>query len=68
MNSITFNNTRYHLNGAMEEWCRDNVGQGGWVGRYEREDDRWSIDSMFGNTTFKFKNEKDYVWFLLRWS
>lgn len=52
----------------MEEWCRDNVGQGGWVGRYEREDDRWSIDSMFGNTTFKFKNEKDYVWFLLRWS
>jgi hypothetical protein len=29
LNSITFNNTYYHLNREMEEWCLQHVGKGG---------------------------------------
>jgi hypothetical protein len=65
MNSITFGKERYHLNGAMEYWCADHIGKGGWLREY---DDMWNINSIFGNTTFKFKNEKDYTWFVLRWA
>jgi hypothetical protein len=72
MNSLTFNNTRYHLNGAMVEWCRDNIGLGGWTQMREVTDwttlGKWRIHSMFGNTTFMFKDTKDYTMFLLRWS
>jgi hypothetical protein len=73
MNSITFDNTRYHLNGAMEEWCRAQLGQGKWIGdrltTWEgMEPNVWALTSMFGNTTFFFKEDKDYMWFLLRWS
>lgn len=73
MNWITFNNTRYHLNGAMEEWCRKHIGAGKWIGNrlttWEgMEPNVWAIESMFGNTTFMFKEDKDYMWFLLRWS
>jgi len=72
MNSITFNNTRYHLNGAMEQWCRDNIGEGKWIGgRLQTwegmEPNTWAIESMFGNTTFSFKEQKHYNWFILRW-
>ncbi len=73
MNSVTFNNTHYHLNGEMEEWCRTYAGEGGW--HYDTPklwtgmgDKVWSIHSMFGNTTFAFKEDKHYHWFLLRWS
>jgi hypothetical protein len=72
MSSITFNNTRFHLNGAMEEWCRDNIGSGGWTQMREVTDwtalGKWRMHSMFGNTTFIFKDTKDYTMFLLRWS
>jgi hypothetical protein len=63
---ITFGKDRYHLNGEMEHWCKDNIGPGSWGGYFAG--DVWSIDSMFGNTTFKFKEEKNYTWFVLRWS
>jgi hypothetical protein len=65
LNSITFNNTYYHLNRDMEEWCLQHVGKGGWI---KHTDDLWNINSMFGNTTFEFKYEKHYTWFVLRWS
>jgi hypothetical protein len=28
----------------------------------------WTIHSMFGNTTFAFKNKRHYTWFILRWN
>lgn len=62
--SITFNNQRYHSNSAMEIWCAENIGKGSWI---EREDHRWHTESMFGNTIFKFKDERDLAWFILRW-
>jgi hypothetical protein len=73
MNSITFNNTQFHLNDVMAEWCSEYVGPGRWgydtPKTWDGMDSKvWVMHSMFGNTTFAFKNEKDYTWFLLRWS
>ena len=73
MHEITFGKESYHLNSTMEQWCRDNIGQGRWVsGRLttweDIEPNLWVIESMFGNTTFMFKEDNDYFWFVLRWS
>ncbi len=50
----------------MEQWCKENIGQGSWGGQYAG--DTWSIASVFGNTTFKFINEEDYNRFKLTWT
>jgi len=73
MNFITFNNTRFHLNSAMQEWCRENIGPGTWVGgRLKTWDDMepntWVIESVFGNTTFTFKDPEHLTLFLLVWA
>ena len=65
MNSITFGKDKYHLNRAMEQWCRDNVGDGGWT---QMDGESWYIKSMFGHTTFTFRNPTDLTLFALRWS
>jgi len=69
---VTFNNTRYHLNNEMEQWCRDKVGPGKWIGgrlktREGMDPNLWVMESMFGNTTFAFKDQRHYNWFILRW-
>jgi len=66
MNQIMFNNTYYHLNSDMEKWCKVNIGQGSWGG--QNVGDMWSIDSMFGTTTFRFINKEDLNRFKMRWS
>jgi hypothetical protein len=68
----TFGKDRYHLNGEMERWCLDNVGNGGWTystpETWEGMDGKvWIMHSMFGNTTFCFKEAKHLAWFMLRW-
>lgn len=73
MNAITFGKDYYHLNGAMEEWCRTYAGEGKWIGGKLKTwegmgNNVWAIESMFGNTTFMFKEDKHYHWFILRWS
>ena len=72
VNQITFNNTRYHLNAEMEEWCRETIGEGKWIGNRLKtwegmEPNVWAIESMFGNTTFMFKDPKDLTMFILKW-
>lgn len=72
-NWITFGKDRYHQNRAMEQWCEKNIGPGCWAfgkaNTWQGMDDKlWTIDSMFGNTTFSFKNDKDCTLFLLRWA
>jgi hypothetical protein len=66
MNFYTFGKEQYHLHLEMEQWCRNNIGQGSWGGAYVG--DVWSIDSMFGNTTFAFKNPNHLTMFVLRWA
>ena len=45
-------------------WCRKNLGPGGYL---VNDLCVWKIDTMFGNSTFAFKHEKHYTWFILRW-
>jgi hypothetical protein len=74
MIEIKFGKDRYHLNGAMEVWCAEHIGPGGWVHEFSPKTweglDRkiWVMHSMFGNTTFLFKNPEDATLFALRWA
>jgi hypothetical protein len=73
VNFYTFGKDRYHLNGEMEQWCRENIGDGGWSyanpETWEGMGDKiWVMSSMFGNTKFSFKDPKDLTMFLLRWA
>ena len=73
MNFITFDNTRYHLNSAMQEWCREKIGPGKWVGGQLKswdgmEPNTWVIESKFGSTTFTFKDPEQLTLFLLVWA
>jgi hypothetical protein len=72
MNYITFGKDKYHLHLEMHSWCEQHFGRGKWIGERCPKDWRgmpdWTIHSMFGNTTFAFKNERHYTWFILRWN
>lgn len=70
---ITFSKNRYHENGAMERWCAEHIGKGGWTydtpKSWEGMDGKvWVMHSMFGNTTFAFRDPKHLTMFLLRWT
>jgi hypothetical protein len=71
MNYITFGKDRYHLQGEMQAWCDKNIGQGLWIGEQYPKDwtgmPDWTIHSMFGSTTFAFKDARNYTLFILRW-
>lgn len=64
---ITFDKDRYHLIGEMEKWCYKQIGEGGWRPR-PADGGLWSMSSMFGMTTFEFKDTKHFSMFLLRWA
>lgn len=67
--SVRFGKDKYHLQGQMEEWCRQHLGNGGWAYKLsDVPDNFWCIQSMFGNTTFTFRNEQDATMFRLVWS
>lgn len=70
---ITFGKDKYHLHPEMESWCHKNIGRGGWTydtpKTWEGMGDKiWVMHSMFGNTTFVFKDQKHYTLFVLRWA
>lgn len=63
--AIDFDKTRYHERDTMISWCRANVGQGGYI---PHENNKWEIGTIFGNSTFRFRNEQDLVFFKLKWA
>lgn len=63
--SFDFGKDRYHEREAMISWCRANVGQGGYI---PHEYNRWEIGTIFGNSTFRFRDSKDATLFALRWA
>jgi hypothetical protein len=70
---ITFGKDRYHEHLEMEKWCHNNIGLGGWTygnpKTWEGMGKKiWIMHSMFGNTTFAFKDPRHYTLFVLRWS
>jgi len=67
MKRITFNKIRYHEQRDMIDWCVKSFGPGS-VGHICRDNEVWCFNTMFGNSNFCFKEDKDYNWFVLRWS
>ena len=71
--SVHYDRDEYSLHPAKEQWCRNHIGKGmwgiprDWKDGINSADARWSINSVFGETFFYFKEEKDATMFILRW-
>jgi len=66
---ISFGKRQFHLQRDMYDWCETHLGEGGYYAFTKNpESARWSIDSMFGNTHFFFRDPKDAVLFGLTWN
>ena len=70
---ITFGKNRFHQHIEMCDWCREHCGFGKWLTDTPNswagfENLNWTVDSMFGNTTFAFKDSKHLSMFVLRWA
>ena len=61
---VQIDRDKYHLLDEIQSWCKDNIGPGGYI---VRDHCVWSIETMFGTSFFRFKNERDRDWFVLRW-
>ncbi len=64
---ISFGKERYHEYLDMIAWCEKHCGDGGYHAFTRNNDARWSVETMFGNTHFFFKEEKDVVLFSMKW-
>ncbi len=63
-----FGKDRFHEHREMYDWCESQFGEGGYYAFTKNPDTaRWSIDSMFGNTNFFFRDSRDATLFALRW-
>jgi len=68
---VQFGKDYYHRQGAMFDWCQENFGKGWWSSgepdTWEGIHGTWVIWSMFGNTFFAFRHDRDAVAFRLKW-
>jgi hypothetical protein len=58
---------QYHLLNEMQNWCRDNLGVGGYIVCPDPGRDTWHIETVFGNSRFCFLRDQDATLFSLRW-
>lgn len=70
--TVTFDKSRYHQHLDMCIWCSEHCGFGKWLSGTPKtwaglEKLNWSVDSIFGNTTFAFKEPTHLIMFVLRW-
>lgn len=64
---IEFGKDRFHQQNEMIQWCKHNLGEGGWGGYNKTGIKQWAVESMFGNTFFYFRNPNDAFMFKLMW-
>ena len=71
---VQFGKDKYHLQRDMEVWCKKHISKPPvghtWVSGEPKSWEglgTWCMSSMFGNTFFYFKEEKDALWFELAW-
>ena len=65
---VIFEKEKYHQQQEMVEWCKKNIGPGGWrEPNLERWGDLWGIESFFGKSTFYFIKASDATFFKLVW-
>jgi len=67
-NKITFGKDKYHLNKEMMEWCLEFIGVCNIGSPVTDTDPTWDMTIVFGNSTYYFKHERDFILFTLRWS
>ncbi len=60
MKEIIFDKNRYHEVQSMKIWCNEQFGP--------PHEDTWIWSSIFGKTYFTFNDERQYNWFVMRWS
>lgn len=66
MYSVELDREYYPMQLTLVEWCWDRFGAGCWGSKLQHPC-TWGFDSIFGQTTFFFINEKDFLWFSLKW-
>jgi hypothetical protein len=69
---VVIGRNRVHLIPEIVKWGEEQIGRGKWGyisdNSWEGLDHiDWSICSTVDRTTFSFKHEHDYEWFILRW-
>lgn len=67
---IVFGKDRFHQNPEIAEWLIHHFGRGMWY-KYAVIDDpdcRWAWESAFGTTRYYFRDDKDALLFVMRWS
>ncbi len=68
---VTFGNSSYHLQREMILWCEERFGRGTWVSHTPETWTglpNWTVHTIFGNTTFSFRDNRDATIFALKWS
>lgn len=60
-----FDRDKYHLINEMSDWCRANIGAGGYI---TRDHCVWKLVTSYGHSNFYFTHEKHYMLFMLRWA
>lgn len=56
MEEVILGKDLYKIHQPLIDWCREELGVGGW--KYLcSEDWNWTVEIVFGNTIFQFKNE-----------
>lgn len=58
----------YPVQDEIIEWCRKNIGVGGWYPSPGDKHFLWAIENSFGHISISFRNQKDFVWFSLIWN
>ena len=70
---VHYDRDEYSLHAPREKWCREHIGKGswgdprGWTDGINTQDAKWAIQSIFGETFFYFREEKDAMMFVLKW-
>ena len=69
---VRYGRDEYSLYRIKEEWCMKHIGKGVWGDPKNwdlewNKDAKWAINTVFGNSFFFFKEERDATLFILQW-
>lgn len=73
MNEFIWEKNQYHLQYEMTDWCKKNIGHGGWytyIGSQNqlKDSDQWGCWWLFGSGRFVFRTEDQLKSFVDTWS
>lgn len=73
MHEFIWEKKQYHLQNEMIDWCKKNIGCGGWYAHIGSQDqlkdsDQWGCWWMLGAGRFVFRTEDQLKLFADNWS